>query len=178
MSETRAALRYAKAVMELSLEKQKVQVIEGDMRSVLAVLEENKSLVDVLTSPVLKTTDKLSVLKEIFSSADSLTIELFGLLGENKRVGLLAEVANQFVRLYEKMQGQDVAQVTTAVPLTPELEVKILNQLKQITGKEVTLVNQVEPSLIGGFILRVGDLEYNASVSGTLANLKRDLIHI
>lgn len=178
MSETRAALRYAKAVMELSLEKQKVQVIEGDMRSVLAVLEENKSLVDVLTSPVLKTSDKLSVLKEIFSSADSLTIELFGLLGENKRVGLLAEVANQFVRLYEKMQGQDVAQVTTAVPLTPELEVKILNQLKQITGKEVTLVNQVEPSLIGGFILRVGDLEYNASVSGTLANLKRDLIHI
>lgn len=171
-------MRYAKAVMELSLEKQKVQVIEGDMRSVLAVLEENKSLVDVLTSPVLKTTDKLSVLKEIFSSADSLTIELFGLLGENKRVGLLAEVANQFVRLYEKMQGQDVAQVTTAVPLTPELEVKILNQLKQITGKEVTLVNQVEPSLIGGFILRVGDLEYNASVSGTLANLKRDLIHI
>jgi F-type H+-transporting ATPase subunit delta len=178
MSESRAALRYAKAVMELSLEKQKVQVIEGDMRSVLAVLEENKSLVDVLTSPVLKTTDKLSVLKEIFSSADSLTIELFGLLGENKRVGLLAEVANQFVGLYEKMQGQDVAQVTTAVPLTPELEVKILNQLKQITGKEVTLVNQVEPSLIGGFILRVGDLEYNASVSGTLANLKRDLIHI
>jgi F-type H+-transporting ATPase subunit delta len=178
MSESRAALRYAKAVMELSLEKQKVQVIEGDMRSVLAVLEENKSLVDVLTSPVLKTTDKLSVLKEIFSSADSLTIELFGLLGENKRVGLLAEVANQFVRLYEKMQGQDVAQVTTAVPLIPELEVKILNQLKQITGKEVTLVNQVEPSLIGGFILRVGDLEYNASVSGTLANLKRDLIHI
>jgi len=178
MSETRAALRYAKAVMELSLEKQKVQVIEGDMRSVLAVLEENKSLEDVLTSPVLKTTDKFSVLKEIFSSADSLTIELFGLLGENKRVGLLAEVASQFVRLYEKMQGQDVAQVTTAVPLTPELEVKILNQLKQITGKEVTLVNQVEPSLIGGFILRVGDLEYNASVSGTLANLKRDLIHI
>lgn len=171
-------MRYAKAVMELSLEKEKVQAVESDMRSVSSVLEENLNLRDVLTSPVLRTSDKQSVLNEIFSGADALTKELFMLLGENKRVGLLGEIARQFIQLYEKMQGQDIAQVTTAVPLTPELETKILNQLMRITGKEVTVVNQVDPSLIGGFILRVGDLEYNASVSGTLANLKRDLIHI
>ena len=105
------------------------------------------------------------------------TGELFSLLGSNKRIGMLGEVARQFVHLYEQMQGQDVARVVTAVPLTAELEKKILEKLKQITGKEVTVENEVDPSLIGGFILRVGDLEYNASIASKLANLKREFIH-
>ena len=69
-----------------------------------------------------------------------------------------------------------MATVLTAVPLTADLEAKILKQLKAITGKEVTIENQVDPNLIGGFVLRVGDLEYNASLDSKLANLKRELI--
>jgi F-type H+-transporting ATPase subunit delta len=177
MSESRAALRYAKALMELAQEQKKATQIEAEMRTILDTITENESLQDVLASPILKTADKESVLNELYSKADPLTHELFALLGRNKRVGMLGEVANQFIRLYEKLQGQDVAKVTTAVPLTSELEAKILAQLKQITGSDVALENEVDPSLIGGFILRVGDLEYNASVANTLANLKRDLIH-
>ena len=177
MSEARAALRYAKALMELAQEQKKATQIEAEMRSILDTITENESLQDVLASPILKTADKESVLNELYSKADPLTRELFALLGRNKRVGMLGEVANQFIRLYEKLQGQDVAKVTTAVPLTLELEAKILAQLKQITGSDVAVENEVDPSLIGGFILRVGDLEYNASVANTLANLKRDLIH-
>jgi F-type H+-transporting ATPase subunit delta len=147
------------------------------MRTISVALAENDNLKDVLVSPVLKTSEKQAVLSEVFSNSDGLTKELFGLLANNKRIGLLAEVASQFNALFEKMQGQDVAKVTTAVPLTPELEQKILAQLKQVTGNAVSIQNEVDGSLIGGFILRVGDLEYNASVSNTLANLKRDLIH-
>jgi F-type H+-transporting ATPase subunit delta len=177
MSEARAALRYAKALMDLAQEKNIGGIIVEDMRTIAATLSENESLQQVLSSPVHKTADKQLVLGDLFSKSDALTKELFVLLGNTKRIGLLGEVATQYVRLYERLQGQDVAKVTTAVALTPELESKILAQLKQITGSEVALENEVDPSLIGGFILRVGDLEYNASVANTLANLKRDLIH-
>ena len=177
MSEARAALRYAKALMDLASEQNKGAKIVEDMRTILVTLSENESLQQVLSSPVHKTADKQQVLAELFDKSDALTREMFNLLGSNKRIGLLGEVASQYIRLYERLQGQDVAKVTTAVPLTPELESKILSQLKKITGNEVAVENEVDPSLIGGFILRVGDLEYNASVANTLANLKRDLIH-
>jgi F-type H+-transporting ATPase subunit delta len=177
MSEVRAALRYAKAAMELSIDQKKVKAVERDMRTIGETLAENDNLREALASPVVKISDKEAVLGAIFKDADPLSRELFSLLGSNKRIGMLGEVARQFVHLYEQMQGQDVARVVTAVPLTAELEKKILEKLKQITGKEVTVENEVDPSLIGGFILRVGDLEYNASIASKLANLKREFIH-
>jgi len=177
MSEVRVALRYAKAAMELSIDQKKVKVVERDMLTIQETVAENDNLRDVLASPVLNTSDKEAVLNAIFKDADPLSRELFSQLGRNKRIGMLGEVARQYVLLYEQMQGQDVARVVTAVPLTAELEKKILGQLKQITGKEVTVENEVDPSLIGGFILRLGDLEYNASIASKLANLKREFIH-
>ena len=78
--------------------------------------------------------------------------------------------------LFEKMQGQDVATVVTAVPLNASLEKKILKQLKGITGREVVIENEIDPGLIGGFILKMGDLEYNASFANKLGNLKRELV--
>lgn len=175
MSEVRAALRYAKAIMELAVDQNKVRAVESDMRTVQETVAENDNLREMLASPIVKTSDKEAVLNGIFKDSDMLSKELFALLGRNKRIGLLSEVARQFVLLYERMQGQDVAHVVTAVPLTAELEKKILARLKQITGKEVTVENVVDPSLIGGFVMRVGDLEYNASVASKLSNLKREL---
>ena len=177
MSEVRAALRYAKAAMELAVDQKKVKAVERDMRTIHETVVENDNLREALASPILNTSDKEAVLVAIFKDADPLSKELFSLLGNNKRIGMLGEVAHQFILLYERMQGQDVARVVTAVPLTQELEKKILGRLKQITGKEVTVENQVDPSLIGGFILRVGDLEYNASIASKLANLKREFTH-
>ena len=146
MSETRAALRYAKAAMELSIDQNKVKAVERDMRTIQETIAENDNLREVLASPILKTSDKEAVLTAIFKEADPLSQELFSLLGRNKRIGMLGEVARQFVWLYEQMQGQDIARVVTAVPLTAELEKKILGQLKQITGKEVAVENEVDPS--------------------------------
>ena len=176
MSETLAAQRYAKAVMDLALEQNEVSGVEQDMRQIRETIASSESLRDVLGSPVLKAADKKEALAAIFGKCTELTRNTFSLLAENKRIGLLDVVARQFLELYEKMKGQDVAQVVTAVPLTADLEKKILKQLRQITGKEVTLTNETDPNLIGGFILRVGDLEYNASIASKLGNLKRELI--
>lgn len=176
MSEARAASRYAKAVLDLALEQKKAGDVEKDMQRLLDTLASSESLGEVLTSPVLKASDKASALKALFGDASKLTGQLFSLLAENKRIGMLDEVARQYIAQYEEIKGQDVAHVTTAVPLTPALEKKVLGQLQAITGKEVALEQTVDPELIGGFVLRVGDLEYNASLAHKLGNLKRELV--
>lgn len=176
MSELRAAARYAKAVMEYAQEQKQLEQAEQDMVLIRETLAENRDLRAVLNSPVIKGSDKQAILEGLFKKASKTTLNLFALLEENKRIGLLDEVAGQFIQLYEELKGQDVASVLTAVPLTEALEQKILKQLKAITGKDVTLNNEIDPNMIGGFVLRVGDLEYNASLDGKLAHLKRTLV--
>lgn len=176
MSEHRAAYRYAKALMDLAVEQGKVREVEKDMRLVLDTIQESDPLKDMLQSPVITDQDKGTALKALFKGAQPLTSELFNLLGTNSRANILREVAEQYAALYEKMQGQDIATVLTAIPLNADLEKKILKQLKDITGREVVIENKIDPELIGGFILQMGDLEYNASISNKLGNLKRELV--
>ena len=176
MSEHRAAYRYARALMDLAVEQGKVREVEQDMRLVLDTIQGSDPLKDMLHSPVITDHEKGAALKALFKKAQPLTSELFNLLGTNRRVDILKEVAEQYEALYEKMQGQDVARVLTAVPLSASLEKKILKQLKDITGREVVIENEIDPELIGGFILQMGDLEYNASISNKLGNLKRELV--
>ena len=66
--------------------------------------------------------------------------------------------------------------VTTAIPLTDDLKSKVLAKAKELTGKDVTIKNIVEASIIGGFILRIGDIQYNASIANKLNKLKREFI--
>lgn len=176
MSEHRAAYRYARALLDLAMERGSVKEVHGDMQTIRDTLRENDSLRDVLQSPVLTANEKKDVLKAVFSGSAPMTSEMFRLLASNKRMGILEELAGQYIELYEEMQGQEVATVTTAVPLDKSLETKILKQLKAVTGKEVVLENAIDPDLIGGFILRVGDMEYNASIQSKLSNLKRELL--
>jgi F-type H+-transporting ATPase subunit delta len=162
--------------MDLAVEQGKVGEVEKDMRLVLDTIQESDPLKDMLHSPVITDQDKGSALKALFKQAQPLTSELFNLLATNKRVGILKQVGEQYAALYEKMQGQDVARVITAIPLNSDLENKILKQLKAITGREVLIENEIDTELIGGFILQIGDLEYNASISSQLENLKRELV--
>ena len=75
----------------------------------------------------------------------------------------------------EKHQGKETAVVTTAAPLTAALEKVVLAKAKQLSSAEISLENKVDPSIVGGFILRIGDLQYNASVAHQLEQLEREL---
>ena len=172
---SRAAIRYAKAVLDQANDAQLGNVVFGDMKSVAATIENSKELRTVLSSPVIKGEDKKQALHKIFEGNSDVTKGLIDILTNNNRINLLAGVAQSYVTLYNEAQGVKVAEVTTAVPISSELETKVLAKVKEMTGSDsVTLNNIIDEAIIGGFILRVGDLQYNASIANQLDSIKRE----
>lgn len=174
MSEGRAAARYAKATLDFAVEQKAAEAVEKDMRLILDTLDENKELVGVLSSPVVKGAIKKNVLADVFKDSHQITKGVMTTLVDNKRIAALKDVAFKYIVLQEQRKGEDIAYVTTAVPITPALEKQILDQVTKITGNKVKLEHKVDESIIGGFTLRVGDLQYDASVLNKLNGLKRE----
>ena len=171
---SRAAIRYAKAILDIAQTSGKAEAVKNDMQSILTAISESTELKDFLSSPIIKMDVKKSALSEIFSNVQAETNSLFNLLFENKRFEILESIAVQYHKLYDESNGVEVAKVTTAFPITPELQTKVLAKITEFSNKKITIENIVDPSIIGGFILRVGDQQYNASVASKLSELKRE----
>lgn len=171
---SRAAIRYAKAILDIAQTSGNAEAVKNDMQSILTAISESAELKDFLSSPVIKMEVKKSALSEIFSNVQVETNSLFNLLFENKRFEILESIAVQYHKLYDDSNGVEVAKVTTAFPITPELQTKVLAKIAEFSNKKITIENIVDPSIIGGFILRVGDQQYNASVASKLSELKRE----
>ncbi len=173
MAASRAAIRYAKATLRLAVDKKVVDKVEEDMKSISATILGNKELQQVLKSPIVKAELKKASLLQIFKGSDAVTEGLINVLIENKRIAELGEVALKYITLNEQLKGKERAVVTTAFPLTESLEKQVLTKVKALTGNDVTITNKIDESIIGGFILRVGDLQYDASIANKLNTLKR-----
>lgn len=171
---SRAAIRYAKAILDIAQISGKDDAVNNDMKSIVTAVSESAELKDFLASPIIKMDVKKSALSEIFSNVQKETNDLFRLLFENKRFEILELIAIEYTRLYDESNGIEVAKVTTAFPITPELETKVLAKIAEFSNKKITIENIVDTSIIGGFILRVGDKQYNASVASKLSELKRE----
>jgi F-type H+-transporting ATPase subunit delta len=171
---SRAAIRYAKAILDIAQTSGKADAVNNDMKSIVTAVSESADLKDFLTSPIIKIEVKKSALSEIFSNVEKETNSLFHLLFENKRFEILEAIAIQYNKLFDESNGIEVAKVTTAFPITAELETKVLAKIAEFSNKKITIHNIVDPAIIGGFILRVGDQQYNASVASKLSELKRE----
>lgn len=172
MKGTRAALRYARATLNLAKDRNLAKEVNDDMILIRDTIEENSDLEVMLKSPIIKSKVKKSVLRDIFEKkVNGITLGVIDLLIENKRLNLLPLVAKEYIVIYDFMQGIEVALVTTAVPLTKSLEKAILERVHESIDKEVSLINVIDPSIIGGFILRVGDKQYDSSVAYRLEDL-------
>lgn len=176
MAGTRAAIRYAKAVLSLATDNQKAEAVQADMALIGQSIANNASLENALKSPVVKLLEKAAVLDALFPSVSSESKSLFTTLVSNKRVNILGQIATQYGILYDQVNNKENAFVTTAIAMNSELEEKVMAKLKTLTTKEVTLHKSVDANILGGFVLRVGDLQYDASVSNQLNTLKRKFI--
>lgn len=175
MASTRAAIRYAKAILDLANSKGVAEAVNNDMKSIASTIESNLELSTFIQNPTTKVEVKESALLEVFANVNGVTKGLFHLLFENKRFEILEGIAVEYSRVFDESNGVEVAKVTTAIPMDAALEAKVLAKVSTLSDKKITIENIVDPSIIGGFILRIGDQQYNASVANRLQVLKREL---
>jgi F-type H+-transporting ATPase subunit delta len=175
MAGTRAAIRYAKAILDTAHDKGAAVEVNHDMALIASTINSNEELRTFIENPTIGTEAKENALLEIFAGINAVTKSLFHLLFENKRFEILNAIASEYNKLFEEMNGIEVAKVTTAIPMDKELEAKVLLKVLTFSNKKIVIENIIDPSIIGGFILRIGDQQYNASVANRLRVLKREL---
>ena len=178
MKETRVALRYAKSLISLAEERDVLEQVKGDMEIILSVCEESQDFSNMLKSPVVKADKKSAILNQVFGNKISeLSLSFLNLLTSKKREAILGAVAENYINLYNESKNIVSATVTTAAAITEDIRAQVLTQLKSVVGDaDVRIEERVDASLIGGFVLRVGDLEFNASVANKLQKLKREFV--
>jgi len=175
MKGSRVAIRYAKALLATAQEKKAVDQVAADMEVIHATLENSEDLAAVLRSPVISASLKSNTLQAVFGQTSSLVKTFLELVAENNRSAHLDGMALKFKQLYNQHLGKQEALVTTAVPLSPALQDEVMAKIKTLTDKKVELVNKVDKYILGGFVLRLDDLQYDASVSSQLQSLKQKL---
>lgn len=176
MAGVRAAIRYAKAVLSLASDEKAADAVNAEMKLIANTISQSKDLSDALKSPVVSSSIKKSILLEVFKDSNKITLNLIDTLISNNRIDILGDVAEKYNQLFDKSKGIELATVTTAVALSDDLKKKVLAKAKELTGKDIEVENVIDESIIGGFILRIGDIQYNASITNQLSKLKREFI--
>ena len=175
MKSTKSAIRYAKAILELSSETNAVDQVAADMERIVEAGNDTGDFQVFLNSPVIKTDKKISILKVLFPEFTDLTTSFIELITKNKREYLLTEIASAFVSLLKKQNGIVPISVTSAVKLEKQTLNQILEKLKSHVDGAFEVTEEVDPSLIGGFVVRMEDKQIDASIASQLNRMKIEL---
>ncbi len=175
MSEIRVASRYAKALIDLAIERNELENVKSDMSLFTDTLRANSELQAVLKNPIVPIDKKGNILKLIFSAnVTESTKSFFQIMVNKSRSGVLYGTGKEFIRQYNEKKGIIQAYVSSATALTAEAEKEIIAVVEKSTGKQVQLIAKVDPALIGGFVLTVGDKQFDTSISKSLILLKKE----
>jgi F-type H+-transporting ATPase subunit delta len=171
----RAANRYAHAIIDLAEDQKSMDKLLSEVNTIEDTLKASRDLKAILNSPVIKNEDKLNIVKEVFKKSDKMLLNLFGVLAENNRFDHLASICKAYTSLYNLKHNIQEAHVSSAIELDKATLDALKVKIKQITGSEAILTTSVNKELLGGFVLKVNDLQYDASISGQLKKIERSL---
>lgn len=175
MSEIKVASRYAKSLLDLALENNSLEEIKGDMSLFVNTLKANSELQAVVKNPIIPLGKKNAILKAVFGDKiNKVTAAFLKIVVDKGRAEIIYGVAKEFIAEYNVYKNIVTAKIQSAAELTDAAKAEIINKVKAVTGGEVKLNSTVDPSLIGGFILTVGDKQFDASIASSLAKLKKD----
>ena len=177
MINTRAANRYAKAFLSITKSENDLNIMFKDMSLVKKAFEQSQELKLFIDSKVIKETDKVEALKMVFPDLSTYSMNLLTHIMNSGRIDLFDDIAKCFVEIYnEKMGNQDVTLIS-ASKLSEPILTEIKSKVKSLTSKNVYITNKVDKNLIGGFILKVGDKQYDASFKQQLKNLEQEFFN-
>jgi F-type H+-transporting ATPase subunit delta len=177
MSESTVAIRYAKSLIDLAKEKNLVEEVYQDMLFFKQTADDNRGLLLALKSPVVRHEKKMGLLRAIFESrVNPVSFSIFTIITKKNREGIMYSIADEFVKLYDDQKGIVKAFVTSATELTDDLRQQFSKIVNDATGRVVKLTEKIDESLIGGYVLRVGDNQIDASIRKQLNDLRLGLL--
>ena len=170
------AARYTKAIFDLAIENNVIEETLKDMQLIGDLCAKNRDFRMMLKSPVVSTDKKLKIFKAIFeNNINSFTLLYLQVIVRKNREAFIQEIAMEFEDLYNDYRGVLTTHITTASPLTDELRNQVIELMKKNTDKKINLVEDEDPELVGGYILKWKDLQYDASILSQINQMRRDL---
>lgn len=175
MKSSKSAIRYAQALLDLAIEQNKVDAVAADMKYLATVCDENRDLETMLQSPIVKADKKVAILNAIFDQFDVLTNSFVELIAKNSREAFLPQIASAFEGILKAHQGIVPVTLISAQKLDDKVKNEIVSKVQAVTPGKVELTEQIDTDLIGGFIVRMGDNQIDASVASQINKLKQRL---
>jgi len=177
MNQSKISVRYAKALFQLALEKKKLDAVHADVLLISQALKDFGQFNLYLKSPVVKPSQKLALIREAFTgNINEISLNFLGLLVQNKRESHLEDIIRRFFDVFREYKGIKSALITTAVPINDQVKEKFHGLLTSIYKTGIELQVAQDDSIIGGFVLKVGDQQYDASVATGLKRMKTALL--
>ena len=173
MDHSLITVRYAKAFFSLAKEKQLLEPLKKDIETISGICTESNDFILLLESPIVKVSQKISLLTQIFKgNISELTLNFLTLIADNKRESHIPGICRNILNLYRENQGVKLATVTTSTGISPETMQKVQAIMEKEFDTKIELSQKLNPEIIGGMILRVDDKQLDASVATQLKKIK------
>ena len=175
MRNTKVAARYARALLDLAIEQGNIDSVLGDMMVFAATVNDSSEFELLLSSPVVKADKKIEIFQLAFEPFEKTTHEFLALVTNNGREAMLLDIAETFEAQVKEYRGIVPMTITSAVPLDESTKAAIVAKVQSSVEGTLEVEEKIDESLIGGFVVRMGDQRIDASVASQLNNLKQRL---
>jgi F-type H+-transporting ATPase subunit delta len=177
MKISKAATRYAKAFFDIAQEKSALEAVNNDFEAIGAAIENSKEFNAFLKAPLISSEKRVAALKALFETKiDKTSFEFLIFLVRKSRIDILADVISEFAKLNDRLNNVERISITSAFPMADDQVDAIKARLQQKLHKSFLAEVIVEPGLIGGFKIKVGDQVHDLSVEAQLNKLKQSVV--
>lgn len=177
-----AAHRYAQALFEIARDMHQDQLIESELESISAALKQTPRIEKFLANPSLTTDQKRKLLERIYQEHRNETYEIlinfFTILFEKNRFYLIHDISVHFKKIVDEARGQGVAEIRSASNIKPDAEKRIVSRLEHIAGYKIQVKKIVDPTLIGGVVVKIRNNVIDNSVVNKIRLIKKELTKI
>ncbi len=175
MGQVKVAGRYAKSLLQLATEKNEVEQVKGDILLLNATIAESKDLELLLKSPIVREDKKAAILAKVFDGKiGDMASKFVAILTKKGREALLPEICASFMDQYRTLNNIQKVTLISAVPLDDATKKALFDKVNLGEDGTLQIEEQIDPELIGGFVLKIGDKQVDASVLGSFRQLRKD----
>jgi F-type H+-transporting ATPase subunit delta len=164
---------YARSLFQAALENDKLDELREQLGQLADALEQNRELAVFFFSPYFSTTEKREALETLLDGADELFVNFLSLLIENHRMPVIFRIRGEYERLWEEENRTLPVEITSAIALDDATTESLGKTIGERAGRKVTLAARVDPDILGGIIIRVGNSILDASIRNRLEQLRR-----